>query len=70
MFTILILLMMLAGVAFFALDKLMVYKRATNIARSGVVYTQREEEGNALRRDLDEREHTSEMHLIEEEKEE
>lgn len=37
-FTILILLMLLAALVLYIMDKLMVYKRAKNIARRGVVY--------------------------------
>jgi hypothetical protein len=37
-FTILIVLMFLTALSLYILDKLMVYKRAKNIARTGVIY--------------------------------
>lgn len=52
-FTILILLMFVIALLLYTMDKLMVYKRAKNIARTGVVYVnrEREEEARIFRRE-------------------
>lgn len=62
-FSILLVLMLMVALVSYLLDKMMVYKRAKNIARSGVVYTEREEEIQTLRRDQDE-EDSSQIQLI------